>query len=162
MTKTTEKEGTLETALELLDAAVKARCDAELEEMKQNERIVGLVVAARAHGASMPELARHVKRVDRSTRRAVTVSRQALENMLNKAGINSTRGDYEESRLADDEARAHQMYSFHLEGHSLSETGERFGVSARTASKMFSRYGLEVRRARRAPARSRLNAEALS
>ena len=152
-------EEPLERVLELIDEEVKARAGAVLRELEATDKLRDLVAQARNKGATMPDLARRVQRLDRSSRQLVPITRQALDAMLNAEHDTSKRDE----RTAESRRRAEKMHAFHVQGHSLRETGERFGgISAQTVSALFSRHGLEVRRGRHSIARGRINADALA
>lgn len=77
-----EVDRSLERLLELLDEQVKQRGAAVLAVDDATTRIVELASEARRKGATMPELARRVKRMDTKERRLKPVTRQALDTML--------------------------------------------------------------------------------
>jgi hypothetical protein len=62
-----------------LDAKVQARGEAVLDEVDLTREIVQLVSAARRRGATMPDLAERVKRMDKKERVLKPISRQALD-----------------------------------------------------------------------------------
>lgn len=72
----------LERILELIDEQVKARGEAALAELDATDRIAELTSEARRKGATMPQLAERVKRMDKNDRKLKPVTRQALDNML--------------------------------------------------------------------------------
>lgn len=72
----------LERILEVIDAKVQARGEAVLARVDLSREIAQLVSEARRQGATMPELAQRVKRMDERERALKTVSRQALDTML--------------------------------------------------------------------------------
>lgn len=72
----------LERLLELIDQAVEARGTHVKADVQLTERIAELTSEARRKGASMPQLTKHVRRMDRRDLELKPVTRQALDNML--------------------------------------------------------------------------------
>lgn len=158
-TRKKQAEDSLERIFELIDERVVSRGQHVLGQLDDTEAIVDLVERARNKGATMPDLAKRVKRMDKASRKLGPITRQALDAMLN-ADHDTSRRD---ARTEESRRRAEEMHAFHREGHSLKETGERFGqVSPQTVSALFSRHGLAVQRGRRSTTRSNLNTEALA
>lgn len=77
-----EVERPIERLLELIDEQVQERGKAALAVEDANTRITELASEARRQGATMPELARRVKRMDTKERVLKPVTRQALDTML--------------------------------------------------------------------------------
>lgn len=74
----------LEQLLAALDAKVAERGKHELAALDATPEIVRLAAEARRHGATMPELAKRIKRLDKRDRELRSISRQALDVMLSK------------------------------------------------------------------------------
>jgi hypothetical protein len=72
----------LQRILALLDEQVERRGRAVLEQLDASEEIARLASEARRHGATMSELTRHVRRMDKRRRELVPVTRQAIDTML--------------------------------------------------------------------------------
>jgi predicted ArsR family transcriptional regulator len=79
----------LNRVLETLDTKVAARGEHELAALDATAEITRLAAEARRHGASMPELAKRIKRLDKRDRVMLSISRQALDAMLAKLDGNA-------------------------------------------------------------------------
>jgi hypothetical protein len=72
----------LERVLELIDEKVEQRAQHERSEIVLTASIAELAEEARRHGATMPQLTQHVRRLDRSSGEVRPITRQALAVML--------------------------------------------------------------------------------
>lgn len=72
----------LERILEVIDAKVQARGEAVLARVDLSREIAQLVSEARRQGATMPELAARVKKMDVKERKLKPVTRQAIDTRL--------------------------------------------------------------------------------
>lgn len=80
--KKEDQDQPLERLLELIDAQVAKRGQAQLVELDTSAEIARLTSEARRKGASMTTLTERVRRVDKKTRKLKPVTRQALDVML--------------------------------------------------------------------------------